>query len=263
MTEQAIVKVDLSAYKPDFSHEILLGRNLFPQIAEYLYTNASSKYAIITDSNVQKSGHPARLLSQLSKKGLEAQIFAFEAGEQSKTVATWDKISNDIAKAGFGRDSAIIALGGGIVGDLAGFVAATSDRGITYYQVPTSLLAQVDSSVGGKVAVNTPEGKNKRGTFYFPKRIFIDANTLETLPDIEYPNGFSESIKHAIIADKDYFNVFNILSRRITDLRDPEILLGIAAMNCSIKAQIVSQDPYEKKKSIYSHASRSWTSDVG
>lgn len=242
------VKVDLSNQKPDFSHEIILGRNLFPQIAEYLYTNPSSKYAIITDSNVQRAGHPTRLLSELNKKGLETQIFVFEAGERNKTVTTWDKVSNDIARAGFGRDSAIIALGGGIVGDLAGFVAATSDRGIVYYQAPTSFLAQVDSSVGGKVAVNTPEGKNKRGTFYFPKRIFIDADTLKTLPDIEYPNGFSEAAKHAIVASKDYFNILRILAEEIVNAKDPEILLGFAAINCSIKAEIVSQDPYENSK---------------
>ena len=243
-----ILKVDLSNKKEDLSHEIVMGRNLFPQIAEYLYASPSSKYAIITDSNVQRAGHPTRLLSELNKKGLEAEIFVFESGERNKTVATWDKVSNDIARQGFGRDSAIIAMGGGIVGDLAGFVAATTDRGIPYYQVPTSFLAQVDSCVGGKVAVNTPEGKNKRGTFYFPKRIFIDSDTLKTLPSVEFPNGFSEAAKHAITASKDYFNVLRILAREIVNIKEPEIFLEFAAINCKIKTEIVSQDPYENGK---------------
>jgi 3-dehydroquinate synthase len=256
MTNPEIVKVNLSRQKPDFSYEIVIGRDLFPQIADYLKSaNLASKYAIITDTNVQKHLHPARLYSALNQKGLESEVFVFEAGEENKTVATWDRISNDIARAGFGRDSSIIALGGGVVGDLAGFIAATFDRGVPYIQVPTTVLAQADSSVGGKVAVDTPHGKNRRGAFYHPKRVFIDIDTLRTLPYAEYANGLAETVKHAIIEDRDY--LFYIQENlNLIDSRDPEIFLELAKANCSIKANIVEQDPNEKgprRKLNYGH----------
>ncbi len=235
MTDQDIVKINLSRQKPDYSYEIVIGRDLFPQIAEYLKSaNLASKYAIVTDSNVQRHLHPARLYNALNKKSLESQVFVFPAGEENKTVSTWDKISNDIARAGFGRD-------------LAGFVAATFDRGVTYIQVPTTVLAQADSSVGGKVAVDTPQGKNRRGAFYHPKRVFIDIETLKTLPYEEFANGLAESVKHAVIEDRDY--LFYIQENlNLIESRDLDIFLELAKANCSIKANVVEQDPNEKGK---------------
>ena len=248
MTDPDIVKVDLSRQKPDFSYEIVIGRNLIPQVADYLkFAKLASRCAIVTDTNVSRHLHPARLYSALEQKNLDSRVFTFEAGEQNKTVATWDKISNDIAAAGYGRDSAILAIGGGVVGDLAGFVAATFDRGIPYIQIPTTVLAQADSSVGGKVAVDTPEGKNRRGAFYQPKIVFIDIDTLATLPDEEYANGLAETVKHAVIEDRDYFYYLND-SLNMINSRNPEIFLELAKANCSIKANVVQQDPNEKGK---------------
>jgi len=246
MTET--VKVDLSAYKPDLSYDILIGKDIFSQIAASIKSaNLGSRCAIITDSNINKYSYIGRLCHALYLEKFDRQVFVFPAGEENKTVFTWNKLSEEIEEAGFGRDSIILAVGGGITGDIAGFVAATYDRGIPYFQIPTTVVGQVDSSVGGKVAVNTSKGKNKRGTFHHPKGVFIDIETLATLPDEEFPNGIAECVKHALVANKEYFEALEYpsVSFRINE-RDSSIYLELARINCEIKAGIVSQDPDEK-----------------
>lgn len=254
---ESVVKVDLSRNNPDLSYDVEIGRDMFHQIAEYLQsTNLGSRYAIITDTNIMMhTPHLNRLTHFLKNANLDYSVFPFKVGEESKNISTWNEISDEIAKAGFGRDSAIIALGGGVTGDLAGFVAATFDRGVDYIQVPTTVLAQADSSVGGKVAVNTPYGKNRRGLIYHPKQVFIDIDTLKTLPPKEYANGLAESVKHAVIGDRDYFHYIRENLHAILG-RDLEIFLELAKANCSIKANIVEQDPNEigKRRSLnYGH----------
>jgi 3-dehydroquinate synthase len=142
------------------------------------------------------------------------------------------------------RKSFVVALGGGVVGDLAGFVAATYLRGISFVQVPTTLLAQVDSSVGGKVGVNLPAGKNLVGAFWQPRRVLCDLSTLDTLPDREYRSGLAEVIKYGIIRDA---RLFRRLEQRVPELleRDPATLTGVVARCCEIKAEVVGQDETE------------------
>lgn len=199
----------------------------------------ADSYAIITDSNVRKL-YADKLLENLNTK---TEIFEFKAGETQKIRETKARLEDEMHANGFSRDSCIIALGGGVVGDVAGFVAATFNRGIPYMQVPTTLLAQVDSSVGGKVGVNTPHGKNLIGAFYQPKKVYIDPDTLSTLPEREIKNGLAEIIKYGVIYDKD---LFEFLENNIEKIMDSEILTKVISRCCEIKAEIVSKDEKEE-----------------
>lgn len=157
------------------------------------------RVALITDEIV------APLYGHALAERLGATLFSFPAGEQHKTRATKERLEDQMLAAGFGRDTVIIALGGGVVTDLAGFVAATYCRGVPLIMVPTTLMGMVDASLGGKTAVNTPLGKNMIGAFYQPVAIFIDPTTLSTLPQSEFKNGVVEMIKHGLVMDKEYF----------------------------------------------------------
>ena len=155
------------------------------------------------------------------------------------------EVTDKVAETGLGRDAAIIALGGGVAGDLAGFVAATYHRGIPYIQLPTTLLAMVDSSIGGKTGVDTSHGKNLVGAFHQPRVVVADTATLETLPAQHLVNGMAEVIKHAAIADADHFN--DLVGKRDRILgRDPEILHAVVSRSAMIKSEVVSADPYER-----------------
>ena len=188
----------------DDSYDIIIGNNLFEKIATGLTKLNLGKIAIITDSNVKKL-YGEKFLKILKQNNLDARMVAFPFGEKNKTRKNKEKIEDYLISEGLSRDSLIIALGGGVVGDLAGFVASTYMRGINLIQIPTTLLAIVDSSIGGKTAVDTSLGKNLIGTFFQPKKVFIDLDLLNTLPKEEMKNGIAEIIKHAIIADKDLF----------------------------------------------------------
>jgi 3-dehydroquinate synthase len=146
-----------------------------------------------------------------------------------------------LVRVGLDRGSAILALGGGVIGDLAGFVAATLFRGISFVNLPTTLLAQVDSSVGGKTGVNLPEGKNLVGTFYQPRLVLADVLTLKTLPVREFRSGLAEVVKHAMIADAEFFGELERDAERVL-ARDTETLQTIVAKNCAIKARVVERD---------------------
>ena len=145
--------------------------------------------------------------------------FSFPAGEASKTVATWAALSDRLLEAGFARNGAVVALGGGVTGDLAGFVAATYMRGIPVVQVPTSLLAMIDASIGGKVGVNTARGKNLIGAFHPPVLVLADTRTLTTLPEEEYRAGLAEAVKHGLVADAEYFRLDRVAGGRDYDAR--------------------------------------------
>ncbi len=166
------------------------------------------------------------------------------AGEGSKTRAQWAAVSDTMLRQGLGRDSGIIALGGGVVGDLAGFVAATYHRGIPYLQVPTTLLAMIDASIGGKTAVDTPEGKNLIGAFHPPAAVIIDPETLATLPERHLRAGLAEAIKHGCIRDREYFET---IDRQMAPIlaRDPEALIELIGGSLRIKAAVVEADEHE------------------
>ena len=168
-------------------------------------------------------------------------------GEQFKNLRTVEEIIGQMLKKGANRTTTILALGGGVVGDTAGFVASVFQRGVPFFQIPTTLLAQVDSSVGGKTAVNHKDGKNMIGAFYQPQTVVVDTNTLNTLPKREISAGIAEIIKHGVLADRPYFDW---IEKNISKLRrlDSEALRYVIAGSCRIKAEIVSEDEFETGK---------------
>jgi 3-dehydroquinate synthase len=172
------------------------------------------------------------------------ETLTFPAGETSKTRETWARLTDRLLERRFGRDSGIIAMGGGVTGDLAGFVAATYMRGIPYLQVPTTLLAMLDASVGGKTGVDTPRGKNLVGSFHAPAAVLADPLALGTVPDRDYRAGLAEAVKHGLISDAAYFRS---IESTVPELlrRDPETLTRLIRRSVEIKAEIVSEDEHE------------------
>ncbi|HEY4216387.1 MAG TPA: 3-dehydroquinate synthase [Gemmatimonadaceae bacterium] len=199
------------------------------------------RYAIITDSNVGPM-YASRVHEALG----DASVFTVPAGEAHKTRDSWASLTDQLLAAGFGRDTTIIALGGGVVGDLAGFVAATYMRGVPYVQVPTSLLAMIDASVGGKTGVDTPAGKNLVGAFHHPAAVIADISVLATLPPEHLRAGLAEAIKHGVIADAAYFD--SVL-RFASTLSNPDVagsaMLDLVARSVEIKADVVRRDERE------------------
>lgn len=227
------------------SYDILIDKGLLDNLAEDLRNKPiANAYAIITDSNIKKI-YGKKLLKNLQNKNIHAHLISFPSGEENKNRKTKEKIENEMLKLELGRDTCIIALGGGIVGDTAGFTAATYMRGIPYIQVPTTLLAMADSSVGGKVGVDTWNAKNVIGAFYQPKRVIIDLNFLKTLPKKELINGLAELIKHALIKDNKFFHFLEKNIDRILEC-NLGILTQAIKRSCEIKASIVMEDEKEK-----------------
>ena len=240
--------------KVDDSYDIVIGKDLFPAIADGLSKLKIGKVAIITDSNVKKL-YGNTLLDILKKKGVDAIMLSFPAGEKNKTRHTKEKIDDLLVSNGFGRDSLILALGGGVVGDVAGFVASTFMRGIPYLQIPTTLLAMVDSSIGGKTGIDLSQGKNLIGTFYQPKKVFMDINVLKTLSKEEMLNGIAEMIKHSIISDYKFFIFMNEYIKKIFSLEE-DVLIKSIKWSCMLKKNIVENDEKEshiRKKLNFGH----------
>ncbi len=206
--------------------------------------NSYSKLVIISDENVA-SIYKEEVMKVLSGAGLETFFIAFFAGEKSKNLANISSIYENLIDYKIDRDSLIIALGGGVVGDIAGFVAATYMRGIDYVQVPTTLLAQVDSSIGGKTGFNHSSKKNIVGAFYPPILVYSNINSLKTLDNRQFANGMAELIKHAIICDRDYLDFLYDNSEEIKDM-DFELLSKAIKRSCEIKSEVVSKDEKEK-----------------
>ncbi len=226
------------------SYRILIGDRLLPQLGPACRRlTLGTRCAVITDSRVGPRYAPHALRS-LRQAGFDPTLITVPAGEPSKRLATVARCGNALAAHRLERRSFVVALGGGVVGDLAGFVAASYLRGIDFVQVPTTLLAQVDSSVGGKTGVNLPAGKNLVGAFWQPRLVLCDLSTLRTLPDREFRAGLAEVIKYGVISDA---SLFRRLEREMPRLRrrDPKTLAGIVARCCAIKARIVSQDETE------------------
>ena len=168
-----------------------------------------------------------------------------DAGETSKSVKTAELLWNRLLQANADRKTAIVAVGGGVIGDLAGFVAATFTRGLRFVQVPTTLLAQVDSSVGGKVAINLPEAKNMVGAFWQPAGVIIDTRVLSSLPQREYQAGLGEVVKYGVIQDAEFFEYLEQHADQIL-ARDDEVLRYIVARCCQLKAEVVQEDEREE-----------------
>ena len=234
------VNVDLGAK----SYDIVIGYDVKNEILEFVkQADFSSKGLIITDSNLATL-YAAKLQEILKNAGLAADIVVIPAGESSKSLKVAETLYTKAINLGLDRKSPILALGGGVVGDLAGFIAATYMRGVPFVQIPTSLLAQVDSSVGGKVAVNHALGKNLIGAFYQPKAVFMDLNMMSTLPKREIYTGLGEIIKYGIIYDAEFFKFLEENKEKVLAL-EPKVITHIIARSCEIKAAVVSQDEQE------------------
>jgi 3-dehydroquinate synthase len=203
------------------------------------------RYAIITDSNVGPL-YADRVRDQFDAGA--AEILSLPAGESNKTRESWAQLTDELLARGFGRDSTIIALGGGVVGDLAGFVAATYMRGIPVVQVPTTLLAMIDASIGGKTAVDTPAGKNLVGVFHQPTAVLVDPQLLATLGLRELRAGFAEALKHGAIADAPYLHHAASSAPRLLSTAGPksDSMLSLIVRSIEIKADIVSRDEREE-----------------
>ena len=221
------------------SYPVHIGGNLIASAGDFCRESLPKpgiRCAVITDSNVEKL-HAAPVLASLVGAGFQPELIVVPAGEKSKSLAQAEIVCDRMIAAGLDRGSFVVALGGGVIGDLAGFVAAIYYRGIPFIQIPTTIVAQVDSSVGGKTGVNSAGGKNLIGAFHQPRAVLADVDTLRTLPDREFNEGFAEAIKHAIIRDAALFDA----------LGDPDRnkLAPLIARNVEIKAAIVSADEHE------------------
>ncbi len=235
MTE--IVKVDLG----DRSYDISIGSDL--PIGGVLGSDSGVSALVVSDTNVAPL-YMERCMELLKARGLKVSSAVVPAGELSKSIECAATLYGKAVDAGLDRKSVIVALGGGVVGDLAGFVAATFLRGVQFLQVPTSLLAMVDSSVGGKTAVDLPQGKNLVGAFYQPIEVVADLDTLETLPEREYISGLGEVIKYGVIWDEELFEYFEQNVDAMLS-RDKVVLLNIVKRCCEIKAEVVAKDERE------------------
>jgi 3-dehydroquinate synthase len=226
------------------SYDIKIAPGLLDRIGrECARLKPGARCAIITDTNVGKQ-YAKAVFNSLATAGFSPSLIIVQPGETAKSLKTVQSCYDQLAAHRLERKSFIVALGGGVVGDLAGFLAATYLRGIAFVQAPTTLLAQVDSSVGGKVGVNLKAGKNLVGSFYQPKLVLCDLNTLKTLPDREFRAGLAEVIKYGIIYDAKLFAQLERDLPRILK-RDQTILTPVIARCCEIKAEVVGKDETE------------------
>lgn len=237
-------KLSSLVYTAEGPYPVFVGWGILEELGLKCIALGSAKKAFLfSDSTVfPQHGETARF--SLERAGLNTEVFTIPAGEQSKSLSTAAKCYEWLASHRAERGDLIIALGGGVVGDLTGFVAATFNRGMRFIQVPTSLAAMVDASIGGKTAVNLIQGKNLVGTFYQPKFVFADVKTLLTLPQRELCSGWAEAIKHGLILDQDLLKTFESYSKEIVGL-EGTTSVDVIRRSIAIKADIVSQDEKE------------------
>ena len=235
------VPVSLSANP----YEIVMSSDFFPQFGTFFkkWTNGARHAIIISDTNVEPL-YAMKIAEILAESGVENDLCVVEAGEESKCVEVAQMLWERLIECGADRKTVITAVGGGVVGDLAGFVAATINRGLPFIQVPTTLLAQVDSSVGGKTGINIPQGKNLVGAFWQPKGVFMDMAVLRTLDERQYRAGMAEVVKYGVIMDADFFAFLEKNVEKINS-RDESILSQIIARCCALKAEVVLEDERE------------------
>ena len=225
-------------------YRVLVGSGLLAALPDLLADHAPAhRYALITDSTVAGLYGNA-VLEALRGSGLAADLFSFPAGERHKTRAHWADLTDGLLAGGYGRDSCVVALGGGVVGDLAGFVAATYMRGVPVVQVPTSLVAMIDASIGGKTGVDVEVGKNLVGAFHAPNLVVADPDVIRTLPREERAQGLVEAVKHGAIMDDLYLEDLEL---NMPALLDGEVgaVERAVARSVELKAEVVSADEHE------------------
>ncbi len=225
-------------------YPIIIGRNLISNLSLIFKTNSINfkKCLLVLDKNI-----PNKCVKQISRslKKYEVYKFIYNANEKNKNQKNVNKILNLLLQKNFSRDDCLISIGGGITGDVAGFAASLFKRGLKFVNIPTTLLSQVDSSVGGKTGINTSEGKNLIGNFYQPKIVISDVNILKSLPFREVVCGYAEIVKHALIANKNFYNFLNKNINEVLKLKSPTIEKSIYE-SCKVKKSIVEKDEKEK-----------------
>jgi len=229
------------------SYDILIGVAILDEIGAILGKIGSGMRAIIVTNPEIDKLYGDRTRSSIEQAGFQVDTIQIPEGEEHKSLASAEKAYNYLMEFNCDRNTILVALGGGVIGDLTGFIAATFMRGIPFVQIPTTLLSQVDSSVGGKTAVNHPRGKNIIGAFYQPKVVLIDLETLSTLSSDEFRAGLAEVVKYGVIADPELFDYLNQNSERILKL-DSECLSRIIETSCAIKAKVVESDERESRR---------------
>ncbi len=237
--------VNLNLKNPDTSYQIFIESDLLPAVGSHLCDIMQpSKATVLTDSRVARL-YLDVLLSSLTDAGFDCATVVLPPGEAQKSLESARHLYDRMLDHGCDRSSVVAALGGGVIGDLAGFVAATYMRGVALVQVPTSVVAQVDSSIGGKTAVDLPRGKNLVGAFHHPSAVFADVSTLATLPREEFAAGMAEAVKSGVILDAE---LFAFLEKELDDIlaADREALVHVVTRCCELKADVVTKDPMEK-----------------
>ncbi len=227
------------------SYDILIEASSLSKVGSVVVAlGFGRKAVVVSDDNVEPL-YGDSVSDSLTSAGFDVKTLIFSAGEENKTLETVERLYHDMLSFGLDRKSFVVALGGGLVGDVAGFAAATYMRGIPFVQVPTTLLAQVDASVGGKVGVNLTEGKNLVGAFHQPSFVLIDPDVLETLDERDVKAGFAEVVKYGIIRDADFFSFLEENYRDILSL-EPSAVEKAVAISCRIKADVVAADEREE-----------------
>ncbi len=232
------------------SYPIEIGTGIlgdFPRFLKHVIERRGAQVTrviVITDDNVLEP-HATPIADSLSDAGLDVGALVIDAGEESKSGEVAEGLWEAMLERGADRRTVVVAVGGGVVGDLAGFVAATFARGVPFVQFPTTLLAQVDSSVGGKVGINLSKAKNMVGAFWQPHGVLIDIDTLNTLPEREYRSGLAEVVKYGVILDAEFFAYLEQHAAKLRD-RDASALTHVVARCCQLKADVVQQDEREE-----------------
>ena len=226
------------------TYDIRIEAGGLASLAEVCAAAPAHRYAIISDSHVAEL-YGRRALDALTDAGLDADVFTFPAGEWNKSAECWAELCGDLVKYGFGRDTVCVALGGGVTGDLAGFVASTYMRGVPVIQVPTTLLSMVDSSVGGKTGIDAGQVKNAVGTFHHPAAVLIDPELLSTLPKYQRVSGIPEAVKAAAIRDESFFSWIEEHAPLLAK-GDVTATTELIERSVRIKADVVQEDPEER-----------------
>jgi 3-dehydroquinate synthase len=226
------------------SYEVLIGSGLLARAGECLDKILENRRVFVVTVPPVRRRWAKALLKSLAASGIEAAVLEMPDGERSKRLSTLEKLAEKLVKHGADRGVTLIALGGGVVGDVTGFLASIYMRGVDVIQVPTTVLAQVDAAIGGKTGVNLTSGKNLLGTFHQPRVVLVDPHMLETLPSREYRAGLYESLKCGIIGDPGLFRLFEDRRREILD-RDPFVVEKVIADSVRLKASVVSADERE------------------
>jgi 3-dehydroquinate synthase len=231
------------------SYPISIGAGLFNDSAHLSALSPNKKVVVISNVTVAPL-YAEKIINLLEHIGCQASVLELPDGEQYKSLDVFNQVMSYLIEGNYSRDVTLVALGGGVIGDLVGFAAACYQRGVDFIQIPTTLLSQVDSSVGGKTAVNHPMGKNMIGAFYQPKSVVIDTDCLSSLPEREFAAGMAEVIKYGIIYDHDFFVWLEEHMEELYAL-DKQALTYAIARCCSIKAEVVALDEKEAEFAHY------------